>query len=223
MTEDVLNEIKLSIVNGDSSNIQKLLEKALEKKNAEDVIRKACIPAMNVVGEKFSRKEFYIADMLMSAVVMQVALDKLEPLITKSMREARICVVLGTVRGDTHDIGKNLAKMTFKGAGFKVIDLGVDIPTECFIEAIKENKAKILGLSSLLTTTMPVINEVIIALRENHIRNKVIVIVGGAPITEQFAKEVGADAYAPDSFSGVKEARRLLEITEGTKGSDCIG
>ena len=194
----------------------KLTQKALnEGLNAEEVLNKALIPAMNVVGEQYERGERYIPEMLLSAQAMKGAMEKLRPFLVKGGVKLKGKVVIGTVEGDLHDIGKNLVSMMLEGAGFEVHDLGTDVPASRFIEAIKEHDADLVGMSALLTTTMVHMPEVIKALEENGLRDRVKVMIGGAPVTQGYADEIGADGYAPDAASAVKLAERLMASLRG--------
>jgi 5-methyltetrahydrofolate--homocysteine methyltransferase len=165
---------------------------------------------MDIVGDKFRREEFFIPEVLISAKAMQSGMNILRPKLIEAGAKLAGKIVLGTVKGDLHDIGKNLVGMLMEGAGFEVIDLGIDVPSEKFVEAVKSQKSNILGLSALLTTTMPKMKEVMESLVEAGIRNSVKVMIGGAPVTERFAKDVGADGYAPDAASAVEKARELI-------------
>ncbi|HOM83445.1 MAG TPA: corrinoid protein, partial [Armatimonadota bacterium] len=150
---------------------------------------------------------------LIAARAMKQSMEKLRPLIAESGIQPIARVAIGTVRGDLHDIGKNLVGMMLEGAGFEVIDLGTDVSPEKFVEAVREHKAEAIGLSALLTTTMPAMKETIAALEEAGLRDKVAVLVGGAPLTQAYADEIGADGYAPDAASAVDTAKQLLRIT----------
>ena len=165
---------------------------------------------MDVVGEKFRRDEFFMPEVLISAKAMQAGMDILRPKLIETGTKLAGKIVLGTVKGDLHDIGKHLVGMLMEGAGFQVIDLGIDVPSEKLVEAVKSNRPNILGLSALLTTTMPRMKEIIESLVEAGVRDKVKVMVGGAPLTEKFAKDIGADGYAPDAASAVEKARELI-------------
>lgn len=166
------------------------------------------IAALDEVGERFSRGELFIPEMLQAARTAQEGLDVLKPLLTESNSKSAGTVVIGTVKGDLHDIGKNLVRMMLKGAGFQVVDLGVDVPMDRFIQAVEENGADILALSALLTTTMPAMAETVARVREN--RTRVKIMVGGAPVTDGFAEKIGADGYAGDASQAVPLARSLM-------------
>jgi 5-methyltetrahydrofolate--homocysteine methyltransferase len=212
MTE-LLNALKEAVIVGNATAARELTEKALaENTPAKTILDEALIPGMLVVGEKFKNNEYYVPEVLIAARAMYAALDLLRPILSKSDVEPKGTVVIGTVKGDLHDIGKNLVRMMLEGGGFRVIDLGVDVSPEKFIEAIKENNAQILAMSALLTTTMPSMKITIDVLKEAGLREKVKVMVGGAPVTQQWADEIGADGYAPDAASAVDKAKELLSI-----------
>jgi len=210
MTE-LLNALKEAVIVGNANAAKELTEKALaENIPAKTILDDALIPGMMVVGEKFKNNEYYVPEVLIAARAMYAALDLLRPILSQSDIEPIGTVVIGTVKGDLHDIGKNLVRMMLEGGGFRVIDLGVDVAPEKFIEAIKEHNAQILAMSALLTTTMPSMKVTIDALKEAGLRDKVKVMVGGAPVTQQWADEIGADGYAPDAASAVDKAKELL-------------
>ena len=163
------------------------------------ILKDGLVVGMNVVGEQFQNDEIFLPDVLISAKAMQAAMTVLRPKLMEAGVKLAGKIVMGTVRGDIHDIGKNLVAMLLEGAGYQVIDLGIDVPPEKFVEAVKSSKADIVGLSALLTITMPLMKEVVESLLEAGVRNAVKVMVGGAPVTEKFAKEIGADGYAPDA------------------------
>jgi 5-methyltetrahydrofolate--homocysteine methyltransferase len=210
MTE-LLNALKEAVIVGNANAAKELTEKALaENIPAKTILDDALIPGMMVVGEKFKNNEYYVPEVLIAARAMYAALDLLRPILSQSDIEPIGTVVIGTVKGDLHDIGKNLVRMMLEGGGFRVIDLGVDVSPEKFIQAIKENNAQILAMSALLTTTMPSMKVTIDALKEAGLRDKVKVMVGGAPVTQQWADEIGADGYAPDAASAVDKAKELI-------------
>jgi 5-methyltetrahydrofolate--homocysteine methyltransferase len=159
---------------------------------------------MQVVGEKFSSKEYFIPDMLASAEAVGAAMDVLKPYLEDSNVETKGKFAIATVKGDIHDIGKNIVSILLKGAGYEVYDLGIDVPTEKIIQYVKEDSPDFLGLSALLTTTMVVMNEVIEGLKEAGARDKVKILIGGAAVSDEYAREIGADAYCVDGFDAVK-------------------
>lgn len=177
-----------------------------------DIINKGLVAGMEVVGQKFKANEYYIPEVLIAARAMKQSMEKLRPLIAGSGIQPRARVAIGTVQGDLHDIGKNLVAMMWEGAGFEVIDLGTDVSPATFVETVKEKNIQALGLSALLTTTMPAMKETINALIEAGVRDKVKVLVGGAPLTQAYADEIGADGYAPDAASAVDKAKELLGL-----------
>ena len=163
---------------------------------------------MSVIGERFKKNEVYVPEVLIAARAMKAGMDLLQPLLAEAGVEPVGKVVLGTVKGDLHDIGKNLVRMMLQGGGFEVIDCGIDVSAEKFIESIKESGAKVVALSALLTTTMPQMAEVVKSLKEAGIDAKTM--IGGAPVTQAYADEIGADGYAPDAASAVDTAKKLV-------------
>ncbi len=178
-----------------------------------EILNNGLIPGMERVGQKFRAAEIYIPEVLMAARAMHAGLDLLRPKIAETGAKPAGKIVIGTVKGDLHDIGKNLAAMMFEGWGFQVIDMGIDVPTEKFEEAIKAHEPDILGLSSLLTTTMLEMKNTIQLLKKKGVLDDVKTIVGGAPVTQEFADEIGADAYGKDAVSGAEKAKEILGIT----------
>jgi 5-methyltetrahydrofolate--homocysteine methyltransferase len=165
---------------------------------------------MDVVGQRFKAEEMFIPEVLRCAKCMHGAMEILRPLLAESGAEGIGTLVIGTVKGDLHDIGKNLVGMMFEGAGFEVVDLGIDNEPQVFVDAIKEHNAKLIGMSALLTTTMPKMGETINAIKEAGIRDQVKILVGGAPITASFAEEIGADGYASNAASAVDKGKELM-------------
>ncbi len=219
MSEDIIALLKENVIQGRKSQadegidealsgtpgVLELTQSALESNIAPDlIITQALTAGMQVVGEKFSTKEYYIPDMLASAEAVGAAMDILKPLLEASAVETKGKFAILTVKGDIHDIGKNIVAILLKGTGYEVNDLGVDVPTEKIIEFVKKEKPDFLGLSALLTTTMLEMGVVIKALRENSLRDKVKVLIGGAAVSEEFAQEIGADAYCVDGFDAIK-------------------
>jgi 5-methyltetrahydrofolate--homocysteine methyltransferase len=207
-----IQEISDAVIIGNQQKTIELVEAALkEGKKPGVIITEGLIPGMDIVGKKFTAREYYVPDMLIAARAMQSALKILKPmLVGDEIINIGTCVI-GTVQGDLHDIGKNLVGMMLEGAGFKVVDLGADVKTEKYIEAIKENSANVLGLSALLTTTMPMMKEVIEAVKTSGIRDKVKIVIGGAPLTQKYADEIGADGYSPDAASAVDLVKGLIK------------
>ena len=176
----------------------------------EAVLQQGLIPSMDVVGDLFQAGNIYLPEMLIAARAMKRGLEVLKPVLVESGIRSAGKVVLGAVRGDMHDIGKNLVAMALEGAGFEVIDLGVDVPPDRFVESIEAHSPHVVGLSALITSTMESMRETIRAIESRGLRGKVKVMVGGAPVTEEFAVEIGADFYGPDSTAGKDYARSLL-------------
>jgi 5-methyltetrahydrofolate--homocysteine methyltransferase len=177
---------------------------------ADRILNEGLIAGMNVVGDKFRSHQIFLPHVLLAARAMHAGLDLLKPhLINQGVARAGKAV-LGTVRGDQHDIGKNLVGIMLEGAGFEVIDLGTDVAPERFLDAAAEHGATVIGMSALLTTTMPVMAEVINLIAERNLKGKLFTVIGGAPVTEEFARQIGADAYAFDGISAVDQVRRLL-------------
>jgi 5-methyltetrahydrofolate--homocysteine methyltransferase len=207
----VLEEMQESVVIGNDSKVVELTQKALDEGAApEEILNEGFIPGMEIVGRKFQENEIYVPEMLMSARAMKAGMKLLEPFLTEAGIEPIGKIVIGTVKGDLHDIGKNLVAMMLEGAGFEVIDAGVDVSAQKFIDMVKENKPDILCLSALLTTTMTEIKNVIEAFKEKDLRDDVKIMVGGAPLTEEYSKEIGADGYSSDAASAVDIAKELL-------------
>ncbi len=208
-----LKQIYDYTVSGNAPKVKELTQQALaEGVSPSEIITKYLIPAMAEVGDRFERNEFYVPELLIAARAMQGALAILKPLLTETDLKPAGRVVIGTVKGDLHDIGKNLVSMMLQGAGFEIIDLGVDVAPDKFVQAVKENKAQVVALSALLTTTMPSMKTTIDALEAAGLRDKVKVIIGGAPVTQRYADEIGADGYAPDANSAVRKTKELLKI-----------
>ena len=208
---DYIEEIKLAIVNGSHKEIETLVHNALDAQTDPDqIVNEAMIPGMDVVGQRFSQSEIFVPEMLASAVTMNRGLDILKPILQQSGAESKGKIVMCTVKGDLHDIGKNLVIMMLEGAGFEVIDMGVDMSVDNVIEKVKEVKPDILGLSALLTTTMSEMVKVIESLEANNMRNSLKVMVGGAPLDAAFGEKIGADGYGNDAAHAVQVARSLI-------------
>jgi len=218
MSEDIITLLKENVIQGRKTQddegideeltgpgVVELTQSALDNGISPDAIIKQGLTAgMQVVGEKFSTKEYFIPDMLASAEAVGAAMDILKPLLEASNVETKGKFAIVTVKGDIHDIGKNIVAILLKGAGYEVNDLGTDVPTEKIVEIVREYKPDYLGLSALLTTTMVAMGEVIEALKENGLRDKVKVLIGGAAVSNEYAKEIGADAYCVDGFEAIK-------------------
>lgn len=207
----VLDEIKAATIAGNMDNTVAGIEQALsEGMSPGDIIQNGLIEAMGVVGEKFKTNEIYVPEMLIAARAMKAGLKKLKPMMVEGDVKTLATVVLGTVKGDLHDIGKNLVGIMMEGAGMKVYDVGVDISPEKFVEAVKENKPQFVGMSALLTTTMPGMRETLEALEEAGLRGDVKVLVGGAPVTQKFAEDIGADGYAENAAEVVDRIKAMI-------------
>ena len=178
----------------------------------DDILNKGLIKSMDVIGAKFSSGEVFVPEMLMAAKAMQAGLEVLKPRLAGDTATQKGTVIIGTVKGDLHDIGKNLVSMMVEGAGFNVVDLGVDVKIEDLMGALQKEKPDILGLSALLTTTMPEMKKVIEALQAEGMRDQVKVIVGGAPIDRKFAEQIGADGYGEDATQAVRLARKMVAV-----------
>ncbi|HOP94367.1 MAG: corrinoid protein [Dictyoglomaceae bacterium] len=208
-----MQEVASAVIAGNRKKVQELVEDALkEGVPPEKIINEGLLAGMSVIGERFKKNEIFVPEVLVSARAMQVGMDILKPLLTRSSGVIKGKVVIGTVEGDLHDIGKNLVAIMFEGAGYQVIDLGIDVPPDKFVEAIREHNPDIVGMSALLTVTMPQMKVTLDVMEKEGVREKVKVIVGGAPVTEEFAKEIGADGYAPDATSAVELVNRLLGV-----------
>ena len=206
-----------ALILGDKDTVARKTREGLELSlDPKVLIFKGLIPGMDVVGEKFRRNEYYVPQVLLSARAMYAGLDLLKPLITAGARADDYygVVAIGTAQGDLHDIGKNLVAMMLEGAGFKVVNLGRDVAPEVFVKAVEEHGANIVGISALMTTTMPAMKRTIDALVKAGVRERVKVMVGGAPVSQAFADEIGADGYAKDSTLAVVKAKALLGVGE---------
>jgi 5-methyltetrahydrofolate--homocysteine methyltransferase len=200
-----------TVISGNIAEVKKLTQEALHRGDkAQTILEKGLLPGMGFVGERFKSGEMFIPEVLLSARTMSSAMDILRPLLSEANTRAAGTIVIGTVEGDIHNIGKSLVAMLLEGAGLKVIDLGIDVPSEKFVDAVKTHQPNMVGLSALLTTTMPKMKEVIESLVEAGLRTSVKVIVGGAPVTEKFAKDIGADGYAPNGGEAVARAKALM-------------
>ncbi|MFC1860924.1 corrinoid protein [Chloroflexota bacterium] len=219
MTDDILTALKENVIQGRKTQedegidedmagmpaVVELTQSALDNKiDPEVIIKQGLTAGMQVVGEKFSTKEFFIPDMLASAEAVGAAMDILKPVLEAANIETKGTFAIATVKGDIHDIGKNIVGILLKGAGYEVIDLGIDVSAEKIVEFVREEKPEYLGLSALLTTTMVEMGAVIEALKSSGLRDKIKVLIGGAAVSDEFAQEIGADAYCVDGFDAVK-------------------
>jgi corrinoid protein of di/trimethylamine methyltransferase len=204
-------KITKEVIGGNIEEVAKLAQELIDEGvTADKIIKKGLVAGMDVVGARFKKNEMFVPEVLIAAKAMHAGMDVVKPLLAEGESSSAGTVLIGTVEGDLHDIGKNLVAMMLKGAGFDVVDLGIDLPAEDFVEAIKEHEPDVLGMSALLTTTMPAMQEIIEALEEAGIRDQLKIMIGGAPVTEDFADEIGADAYAPDGSSATDLAREFM-------------
>ncbi len=202
-----------SLIAGKVDEVSSLTKEALEGGlSPQDILEQGLLAGMDVVGQRFKANEMFIPEVLRCAKCMHGAMEILRPLLVASGVKTAGTLVIGTVKGDLHDIGKNLVGMMFEGAGFKVIDLGIDQEPQAFVDALKDHKAELFGMSALLTTTMPKMGETINAIKEAGIRDQIKIMIGGAPVTAEFAKEIGADAYASNAASAVDTGKELLGL-----------
>ena len=211
--EEILKGLYDDTLVGKAPEVREAVEAGLaDGMEPESMLFDALIPSLEEVGARFERGDFFVPEMLIAARAMQGALDILRPLLAETGAKQVGTYVMGTVKGDVHDIGKNLVNIMLEGAGFTVHDLGVNVAPEVFIDAINEHKPDIVGFSAFLTTTMPMFKANINALEKAGIRDRVIVMVGGAPVTQEYADAVGADGYSADASSAVKKAKELIQL-----------
>ena len=206
-SQDILQKIRDCIVNLDLEGALENVRKALENKvSPGEIVSRSIVEGMNIVGEKFEKGEYFLSELIVAGEIGKEITKLLDPYLKAEKAELKKLgkVVIGTVRGDLHDIGKNIVAMMLEAAGFEVIDLGADVPPEKFIEAVKQHSANIVAMSALLTVTMPEMKTVIEELKKAGLRDKVKVIVGGAPVTEEYAKNIGADGYGETAVEGVR-------------------
>lgn len=207
-----LSKMREDLYKGDADSVASLVQQTLNSDlSPGDILEKGLIAGMNEVGKDFRDGILFVPEVLIAARAMHAGMDVLKPLLSEAELEATGKFVIGTVKGDLHDIGKNLVGMMMEGAGFQVIDLGIDTPAEKFVEAVEEHQPELVGMSALLTTTMVQMKGVIEALEKAGLRDRVKVMVGGAPVTEKYAQDVGADGYAPNASAAVDKAKELLQ------------
>ena len=207
----LLEDINQNLQDGDVEAVKEGIQEALDE-NIEPgkILNEGLLSAMNVIGEKFSNNEIFVPEVLIAARAMNGGMEILKPKLIETGVESQGTVIIGTVKGDLHDIGKNLVRMMMEGAGFDVVDLGTDVSPEEFVEAVKDNQPDIVAMSALLTTTMTNMEEVIEQLEESGLRDEVYVMVGGAPITDDFAEDIGADAYSKDAAEASRTAKKAV-------------
>ena len=206
-----LNPIAENVIRGGAPKVKELVENALaEGTPAGDILHEGLINGMQVVGEKFKNNEFYVPEVLIAARAMKMGLELIRPLLADAGVEPIGKIAIGTVKGDLHDIGKNLVGMMLEGAGFEVVDLGIDVSPEQYLDAIQKHDVQIIGMSALLTTTMSSMKTTIDAIQEAGLRDQIKILIGGAPITQSYADKIGADGYARDAASGADRAKELI-------------
>ena len=206
-----LERIKESLISGDIEQTEELTSSALQAGvSAKEILDKGLIPGLDVVGKRFQEGEYFFPELLVSGEAMKASLARLKPELAKSSSATVGKYIIGTVKGDIHDIGKNIVIMMLEGNGWEVTDLGIDVPVEDFVKAVKEKDCQILGMSALLTTTIPRLAETIEALKAEGLRDKVRVMVGGVSVTKEHADTIGADAFGKDAVDAVAEAKKLI-------------
>lgn len=223
---DILKEIAENVIQGRADintsypperkgqpGVKDLVQKALDEGiGADKILNEALIAGMDVIGKRFKANEVYVPEVLIAARAMKAGMVLIKPLLAETGLKPVGTVIIGTVKGDLHDIGKNLVLMMMEGAGFNVVDVGVDVSTEKYVQSAKDNPGAVVGMSALLTTTMPMMKEVIESLKAADLTDSVKTMIGGAPVTQNYADEIGADGYAPDAASAVDKAKELLAI-----------
>jgi 5-methyltetrahydrofolate--homocysteine methyltransferase len=212
---EILSEISKNLEIGDSAAVKELLRKALSMNiSPESILNSGLTKGMEAVGKKFKANEIFIPEVLIASRAMKSAMDALKPYLNKKDKYVFGKIVLGTVEGDLHDIGKMIVSIALEREGYDIIDIGIDVPKETFLEAVQKEKPDILGMSALLTTTMSYMRDVIDTIKSARLKKDVKIIIGGAPITQTFADEIGADGYAPEAESAVTLVRTLLNKKE---------
>jgi len=205
-------EMRDALQRGNAARVKEQAEKALaDGRGAAEILNEGLVSAMAIIGEKFKKNEVYVPEVMVAARAMTAGLEVIKPILVQTGAPSAGKLVIGTVRGDLHDIGKNLVRMMFEGAGFHVVDLGVDVTPNAFVDAVHREQPDLLGMSALLTTTMPAMKSTIEALEQAGVRDQVRVMVGGAPVTARYAEEIGADGYAPDASTAVDIGRSLIQ------------
>ena len=211
---DILIQMIEKLYAGEDTAIAELTQSALDDgMTPEEVLKGGLLAGMDRVGVDFRDGELFVPEVLLAARAMHAGMDILRPLLVDGNVASMGKIIIGTVEGDLHDIGKNLVLMMLEGGGYEIVDLGIDVNTDEFMNAVKTEQPDIIAMSAMLTTTMPYMKQTIDALVESGIRDKVKVIIGGAPVTKAFADEIGADSYAPDAASAVEQARTLVDLT----------
>jgi 5-methyltetrahydrofolate--homocysteine methyltransferase len=210
---DLIQQLSEYLQKGDDEKVFDLTNQAIDQNiPPEDILNKGLISGMDAIGDQFRNYKIFLPDVLMAAKAMSAGMNELKPLLTKAGVPSMGKVVIGTVQGDLHDIGKNLVGIMLKGAGFDIIDLGNDVPAEQFVTTAEKENAPVIGMSALLTTTMPAMKQVTDLVKEKNLQNKIKTIVGGAPLSEQSAVEMGADAYGFDAANAVIRVKALIGL-----------
>ncbi len=208
----IFEQISEFLQKGDDEKVFELTKQAIEQKlPAKEILDNGLLAGMDIVGKKFREFEIFLPDVLLAAKAMYAGMDQLKPLLIKEDISSKGKIVIGTVHGDLHDIGKNLVGIMLKGTGVDVIDLGKDVPAEKFVETAVEEKAAIIGMSALLTTTTPIMKKVVDLLHEKNLNNSIKTIIGGAPVSDEYAEEIGANAYGFDAANAVERVNQLLK------------
>lgn len=207
----ILEDLAAEVIKGEAGVVKNLTEEALSQNiSAEEVLNSGLVAGMNVIGEQFKSNEIFIPEVLVAARAMKAGMQIIRPLLAEANVEPLGKVIIGTVGGDLHDIGKNIVAMLLEGAGFEVVDLGADVTKEKFLEFAEKENPDVLGMSALLTTTMVFMKDMVQSLEESGLKDKIKVIVGGAPITQSYADEIRADGYAPDAASAVDLVKSVM-------------
>ena len=208
---DLLNQISINLQNGKSKAVAELVTQALEEGiPPKDILDEGLLAGMGIIGSKFKNNEVFVPEVLVAARAMKKGAEILQPVLTEAGIKAKGTAVIGTVAGDLHDIGKNLVRMMMEGHGINMIDLGVDVPASRFLEAAKENDASIICCSALLTTTMVEMKKVVELIKNSELADKVTVMIGGAPVTQAYCEQIGADCYTPDAASAAEAAMKFI-------------
>jgi len=211
---EIIKRISDELSDGEADKIELLTLEALRQGlSPEIILKEGLIAGMNIIGERFKQGELFVPEVLLAARAMQAGMNILKPRLIQTGVKPAGRIIIGTVKGDLHDIGKNLVAMMLEGGGFEIIDLGIDTAPERFVKEVRDKKPQILAMSALLTTTLPMMKATIEALKAEGLRDKVKILVGGAPLSQRYADEIGSDGYAPDAVSAVAKARELLNLT----------
>ncbi len=207
----IIEQIKENLMKGKAKDVKEQVEQAMKQGAlASDVLNQGLLAGMSIIGEKFKKNEVYVPEVLIAARAMKAGMEVLKPALAAAKVQPRGVVVIGTVKGDLHDIGKNLVGMMLEGAGFKVVDAGINVEPEKFLELARANNAQLIGVSALLTTTMTNMKAVVEQVKQSDLAGKVKVMIGGAPLTQAFCDEIHADGYSPDAASAADLAKKLV-------------